>query len=1150
MLAPWNSAQRTLEEGFHRASLFNRGESCQNRLSGVTNMTKSERLLPLVFFLTILFCAESAHAAYKITANVVDLGQECFITGQIKDDQGNPVYPAEMVFTCGSIQTKYPENLPGGYYMVNPPPCNDFSISVTAVGMGTVSAQNVSVAQNTLLTYDLVFPSEANLEQAITALQVIAGSHPTSLPPDRNGDSRIGIEDALYVLQSVAELRGTGATPLSIIMKFSRTPMFVFMQAVLSRDTDGDGVDDWFETAFADAYGYLEISDLAEGIYTLTVMSTDSTKAVRVENIQVLGSDVNLRTLRLTPVGSISGTVQLEGASDHGSIHVYVPGTSYDATTDSAGSFTISGVPEGTYAVKAEKANYGTITMKDIPVLAGQDSVMDPFILPSVVGSATGFVWLQAAADYTGILITLRRDVGTTYLTTTDSIGDYAFFDVPIGSYQLIATMPGYVSQQAAVTIATGSNTLPSKNLLINTNKGTLSGTITRNNISVHSGIQVIIAGTGYAAFTDEAGAYTLINIPQGTYTVFVKADGYSARRFENVQITKSQVTTLNAVLTAQSGVVGSETCGSIIGTVRYSDKTDHSGISIKVEGTAIPLAGTDQNGGFIINNVPSGNYTLLFTQANYKTIALKGVEIVPWGTAFIRDALMIPPVGRIRGTVSVEGTGPNDDVYTDVDVYALYDPEGTSATTHPNRLNGGQYLLEGVKEGIVTLVVTKPGFNSETVANVRVIAGQTSIVEDPVVLKTPPLPPTGSGAAQNSGSVIRVFWTASASPDVAGYNVYYGTSSDAINQKANVDLVTGTSFDVTGLERGVTYYFGLKAVDNDGLTSPVSPSDGSLKTVIHPTWQESVLSGGYAFNYPFDIALTVSGTTGYVSTTANACLLRIDFSSADPYVSRQINLTGSSPVPTALAMNPALPELYVVDQSQNKLFVFNTSDDASGTTPFSVGSIPRNVIVSQDGSRIYVCSEADNVTVINAATKELVTTISLGEDADPYGMAIANNRLYVAGPWTNKVYMIDLDSGSTNYHKVIGSIAVGNGAYDLVARPDGAFIYVSHSTADGSVSVIDTASNTVVKTIVIRNAGETDNKNPKGMAVNGNVLYVLNWGDSTVTMINTQNNTKLDLGSPLLSGGNGPENLVVSPNGNKLYIVHSSAGSVEILSY
>jgi DNA-binding beta-propeller fold protein YncE len=93
---------------------------------------------------------------------------------------------------------------------------------------------------------------------------------------------------------------------------------------------------------------------------------------------------------------------------------------------------------------------------------------------------------------------------------------------------------------------------------------------------------------------------------------------------------------------------------------------------------------------------------------------------------------------------------------------------------------------------------------------------------------------------------------------------------------------------------------------------------------------------------------------------------------------------------------------------------------------------------------------------VIDSATREVDTTIPLNEDADPYGMAIANNKLYVAGTWSGKVYVIDLDGDSPNYRKVIGSISVGEGAYDAIARADGAYVYISHDTADGKVSVIN----------------------------------------------------------------------------------------------
>jgi YVTN family beta-propeller protein len=1092
-------------------------------------MTKSKCVLPLLLFLVILFWAASAHANYKITANISDQFKVCLLKGQVTDDQGNPVESAGITCICGSAQFYYPTGL-GGYYLGNPPPCNNFTLSFTVPGKGTVSYEDISIPENTLFTLDVVFPYGPSLEQAITVLQILGGSHPSFLPPDRNGDSRIGMQDALYVLQAVAELRGTSA-PLSVTRKALRTPMFVFMQAVLSRDTDGDGVDDWFQTTFADAYGFLEISGLAEGIYTLTVTSTDSTKAVRVENIQVLGSDVNLRTLRLTPVGSISGTVQLEGASDHSSIHVYVPGTSYDAYTDSAGNFTISGVPEGTYAVRAEKANYGTITMKDIPVLAGQDSVMDPFILPSVVGSVSGTFRLQSAGDFTGILVTLRRDIGTTYLTTTDSYGDYAFYDVPIGNYQLIATMPGYVSQQSAETVATGTNTVSPKLLAINTNMGTLSGTITRNNISVHSGIQVIMAGTGYAAFTDESGAYTLHNVPQGPYTVFVKADGYSAKRFENVQITKSQVTTLNAVLTAQSGVVGSETCGSIVGTVRYSDKTDHSGISIKIEGTAIPLAGTDQNGGFIINNVPSGNYTLLFTQANYKTVVVKGVEIVPWGTAFIRDVVMIPPVGNISGKVSLEGGPPHDNVTVSVD--------GTSISAQT--LDDGSFLLQGVQEGTVNLTAYKAGFETAHKAGIVVMAGQTLILDQTISLVKPPEPPTSVNSTQASGSSVTVSWTASVSSDVVGYDVYYSTRSDLIDQKANSTLVTGTSHEVTGLSKGVLYYFAVKAVDGTGLPSELSQYDTAeiVPGAPIPPAVSEILEGGYPFAYPESICMSRDGLRAYVTNPYNNVVSLIDLPTA--------SVLGTIVVgqhPADVVSNPARNEVYCINRDSATVSVIDSTQTNPSTAvigSFNTAASPERGLVSPDGQFLFVsCLGGDNITVIDldAGTKIAQSPISVG--SDPSGMTVANNKLYVANTWDNNVSIIDIDPASaTRWQKLGYNIPVQNSPSDMAVRSDGAFVYVANSGSD-SISVINTSTDTVVATLSVGDY-------PHRMSVSDGILYITNFTGSNVSMVNVDTNEVL---ASTVSVGNYPVGIAVGSDGEKIYVVNNGNESVSIRTY
>jgi hypothetical protein len=349
-----------------------------------------KKILFLLVFALSLALPSSAHAQYSITANLVNMGPVCFITGYVKDAAGNPVHPAEVTLACGPVQVKAKTVNGSGAYIANAPTCNDFTITATALGKDPVSESGISGSEGELVPLDLIFSDgEISLDDAIRVLQIHAGLQPDQMPQDQTGDKRIGMEDGLYILQVVAGLRTAPLTATATRKAMMRSVLAVGPAVTVGRDTNGDGVEDWFQTGFADPSGYIEITGLAEGIYSFTARNADNTSAIRVENIQVAGNSVDLKTLLMKPPGSISGTVQLEGQASHDMIHVYIPGTSFDAYTDSAGSFTISNVPEGTYAVGAQKANYGTITMKDVPVFAGQDSFMDPFMLPSVVGSVS-----------------------------------------------------------------------------------------------------------------------------------------------------------------------------------------------------------------------------------------------------------------------------------------------------------------------------------------------------------------------------------------------------------------------------------------------------------------------------------------------------------------------------------------------------------------------------------------------------------------------------------------------------------------------------------------------------------------------------------------------------------------------------------------
>jgi Bacterial Ig domain len=67
----------------------------------------------------------------------------------------------------------------------------------------------------------------------------------------------------------------------------------------------------------------------------------------------------------------------------------------------------------------------------------------------------------------------------------------------------------------------------------------------------------------------------------------------------------------------------------------------------------------------------------------------------------------------------------------------------------------------------------------------------------------------------------VSLDWDPSPSPDVAGYNVYYGAAPRAYTNTASVGNATNTI--ISGLVEGVTYYFAATATDATGLESDYS---------------------------------------------------------------------------------------------------------------------------------------------------------------------------------------------------------------------------------------------------------------------------------------------------------------------------------------
>jgi PKD repeat protein len=71
-------------------------------------------------------------------------------------------------------------------------------------------------------------------------------------------------------------------------------------------------------------------------------------------------------------------------------------------------------------------------------------------------------------------------------------------------------------------------------------------------------------------------------------------------------------------------------------------------------------------------------------------------------------------------------------------------------------------------------------------------------------------------------GETATISWDPNPEPDIAGYKVFYGTSSGNYTDCITVNS-TQTSCEITGLQGGNTYYFAVKAVDASGQESEFS---------------------------------------------------------------------------------------------------------------------------------------------------------------------------------------------------------------------------------------------------------------------------------------------------------------------------------------
>ena len=140
----------------------------------------------------------------------------------------------------------------------------------------------------------------------------------------------------------------------------------------------------------------------------------------------------------------------------------------------------------------------------------------------------------------------------------------------------------------------------------------------------------------------------------------------------------------------------------------------------------------------------------------------------------------------------------------------------------------------------------------------------------------------------------------------------------------------------------------------------------------------------------------------------------------------------------------------------------------------------------------------------------------------------------YITNQGSNTVSVIDTASNT-----VTATVPVGSVPFGVAVTPDGAFVYVANANSN-TVSVIATASNTVTATVPVGVA-------PFGVAVtpDGALVYVANQQSNTVSVIATASNTV----TATVPVGINPVGVAVTPDGAFVYVSNANSNTVSVIA-
>ena len=297
----------------------------------------------------------------------------------------------------------------------------------------------------------------------------------------------------------------------------------------------------------------------------------------------------------------------------------------------------------------------------------------------------------------------------------------------------------------------------------------------------------------------------------------------------------------------------------------------------------------------------------------------------------------------------------------------------------------------------------------------------------------------------------------------------------------------------------------------------------------------EKSFAKGYQFEPSLEIEPQIPSAMGlllFVSNSASNYISVIDRS-----IERVIAAVTVGDNPMGMVLNSTQERLYVVNSASRNISIVSTTQfSVLDTILLTAGIEPTDIAIIPDSKnliegKLYITNRISNdVAVVNTMTKRVSKTIAVGTYPSAIAADIVRKEIYVTNERSNNLSIINAIDDT-----LVANISVDTKPTGIVVGNDKVYVF---NEGSNKISIVSPSLRKVVSTIFVEGPPK------RGMQGFLNRLFVANTAANTLTFLNSQ-----DIVTRTIPVGIKPLGLAGDEKRNRLYITNYGDSTVSLIN-